>query len=101
MSPHPCTSTQSSLRAGASSRKTLVVDGEQAQRLQPGSSVTIGGISLQDAEVVSAALHNFRKRPALGFSDCLVVEIARKAGHMPLGTFDRDLASMEGAQHLK
>jgi predicted nucleic-acid-binding protein len=48
-------------------------------------------ITLQDAEVVSSALEHFRKRPALGFSDCLAVEIARKAGHMPLGTFDCDL----------
>jgi predicted nucleic-acid-binding protein len=58
-------------------------------------------ISLQDAEVVRAALEQFRKRPALGFSDCLVVEIARKAGHMPLGTFDRSLASVDGVQRLK
>jgi predicted nucleic-acid-binding protein len=29
-------------------------------------------VSLQDAEVVSSALEQFRKRPALGFSDCLV-----------------------------
>ena len=58
-------------------------------------------ITLQDAEVVTSALEHFRKRPALGFSDCLVVEIARKAGHVPLGTFDRDLAHMEGVQRLK
>jgi hypothetical protein len=25
----------------------------------------------------------------LGFSDCLILETARKAGHLPLGTFDR------------
>lgn len=36
--------------------------------------------TLQDAEVVTAALENFRKRPPLGFSDSLLVEIARKAG---------------------
>lgn len=58
-------------------------------------------ITLQDAEVVSSALEHFRKRPALGFSDCLVVEIARKAGHLPLGTFDRNLASVDGVQRLK
>ena len=58
-------------------------------------------ITLQDAEVASSALEHFRKRPALGFSDCFVVEIARKAGHMPLGTFDRDLASVDGVQRLK
>jgi predicted nucleic-acid-binding protein len=58
-------------------------------------------LSLQDADVVSAALSLFRKRPALGFSDCLALEIARKAGHLPLGTFDRDLARLEGAERLR
>ena len=58
-------------------------------------------ITLQDAEVVTSALDHFRKRPALGFSDCLVLEIARKAGHLPLATLDRDLASLDGVQRLK
>ena len=58
-------------------------------------------LTIQDAEVVTAALEHFRKRPALGFSDCLVLEIARKAGHTPLGTFDRDLAKLDGAKRLQ
>ena len=29
--------------------------------------------------------------------DCLLLEIARKAGHLPLGTFDRDLGKLNGA----
>jgi predicted nucleic-acid-binding protein len=57
-------------------------------------------LSLQDAEVVAAALERFRERPVLGFSDCLVLETARKAGHLPLGTFDRQLAKLDGAQRL-
>ncbi len=57
-------------------------------------------LTLQDPEVIAAALKQFRARPALGFSDCLVLEIARKAGHLPLGTFDRTLASVPGAQRL-
>ncbi len=57
-------------------------------------------LTVQDADVVSAAAENFRGRPALGFSDCLVLEIARKAGHLPLGTFDRDLAKIDGAVRL-
>jgi len=57
-------------------------------------------LTLQDAEVVAQALARFRSRPALGFSDCLVIETARKAGHLPLGTFDRNLAKIEGAQRL-
>jgi predicted nucleic-acid-binding protein len=55
---------------------------------------------LHDREVVAAALELFRERPALGFSDCLMLESARKAGHLPLGTFDRNLAKVEGAQKL-
>jgi predicted nucleic-acid-binding protein len=57
-------------------------------------------LTLQDAETVSAALEAFRRRPALGFSDCLLLEVARKAGHLPLGTFDRTLAKIEGAVAL-
>lgn len=57
-------------------------------------------LTLQDAEAVAAALARFRGRPALGFSDCLVLEVSRKAGHLPLGTFDRRLGRIEGAQAL-
>jgi predicted nucleic-acid-binding protein len=57
-------------------------------------------LTLQDADVVAAALAHFRKRPRLGFSDCLVLEIARKAGHLPFGTFDRDLSKLDGTQKL-
>lgn len=55
---------------------------------------------LHDREVVSAAVKLFLVKPALGFSDCLVFESARKAGHLPLGTFDRYLAKVEGTQRL-
>jgi predicted nucleic-acid-binding protein len=57
-------------------------------------------LTVQDSEVVSAALDHFRRRPALGFSDCLLLEIARKAGHLPLGTFDRGLGKLPGAERL-
>jgi len=57
-------------------------------------------LTLQDADVVKAALVRFRQRPRVSFSDCLVLEVARKAGHLPLGTFDRDLGNQEGAQRL-
>ena len=55
---------------------------------------------LQDSDAVAAALDLFRSRPALGFSDCLMLHLARKAGHLPLGTFDRALGRVEGAQKL-
>ena len=55
---------------------------------------------LQDSDVVSAALDLFRSRPSLKFSDCLILEIARKANFLPLGTFDRDLAKINGVEKL-
>lgn len=57
-------------------------------------------LTLQDADAVANALKVFRERPALGFSDCLLVELARKAGHLPLGTFDRALGKVDGARKL-
>ena len=57
-------------------------------------------LTVQDADVVAAAVAQFRRRPRIGFSDCLMVEVARKAGHLPLGTFDRGLGSVDGAQRL-
>jgi predicted nucleic-acid-binding protein len=51
-------------------------------------------------DTVQRALDHFRARPALGFSDCLVLEIARKAGHLPIGTFDRALSKLEGTQRV-
>jgi predicted nucleic-acid-binding protein len=54
----------------------------------------------QDSDVVAAALELFRSRPSLGFSDCLLLHVARKAGHLPLGTFDRNLGKVAGAHKL-
>jgi predicted nucleic-acid-binding protein len=55
---------------------------------------------LQEPEVVSAALGRFRRRPRLGFSDCMVLESARKAGHLPLATFDKELAKLDDVERL-
>lgn len=55
---------------------------------------------LQDADVVTAALDLFRAKPSLGFSDCLMLELAKKAGHLPLGTFDRSLAKVKETHKL-
>ena len=57
-------------------------------------------MTIQDADVVEAALDQYRQKPALGFSDCLVLEIARKAGHLPLGTFDQSFSKLEGVERL-
>jgi predicted nucleic-acid-binding protein len=57
-------------------------------------------IILQDAETVDAALVLFRSQRPAGFVDCLILALARKHGHLPLGTFDRNLAKLPGAQRL-
>lgn len=57
-------------------------------------------LTVQDADAVVAAVERYRRRPAVGFSDCLILEAARKAGHIPLGTFDRDLARLDGVERL-
>jgi predicted nucleic-acid-binding protein len=56
---------------------------------------------VQDADAAGAALAQFRRRPAVGFSDCLTVEVARRHGHLPVGTFDRDLGRIDGVERLK
>jgi predicted nucleic-acid-binding protein len=55
---------------------------------------------LHDHESVTAALELFRAKPSLGFSDCLMLEMARKAGHMPIGTFDRKPGKVEVTQKI-
>jgi predicted nucleic-acid-binding protein len=55
---------------------------------------------LQDPEVIERSLELFRAKPGLGFSDCLMLHLAGKAGHLPLGTFDRNLSRIEGTQKL-
>ncbi len=57
-------------------------------------------LTIQDSDAVAAALGLFRSRPSLGFSDCLMLQLAEKAGHLPLGTFDRRLGKIEGTQKL-
>jgi predicted nucleic-acid-binding protein len=57
-------------------------------------------LTVQDAETVAAAVAQFRMHQRVGFSDCLLLEVARKAGHIPLGTLDRSLSKLEGAQRL-
>jgi len=57
-------------------------------------------LTVQDADAITPALAQFRRRPALGFSDCLILEMARKSGHLPLGTFDRELGKLAGTRRL-
>ncbi|HWA21469.1 MAG TPA: PIN domain-containing protein [Caulobacterales bacterium] len=57
-------------------------------------------LTIQDEDVVTRSLVYFRAHRKVEFADCLVLAIAEKAGHTPLGTFDRNLAKLEGAQRL-
>ena len=57
-------------------------------------------LTIQDADVVQAALGRFRRRAAPDFSDCLALEIARKTGNLPLGNFVRALSKIDGVQRL-
>lgn len=57
-------------------------------------------LTVQDADAVAVAVAHFRRRPTVGFSDYLMVAVVEKAGHGPLGTFDRNLGKVEGAHRL-
>lgn len=57
-------------------------------------------LTVQDSEIVAAALAQFRQHRGVDFSDCLMVEVARKAGHTPLGTFDRARGKVDGAHRI-
>jgi predicted nucleic-acid-binding protein/uncharacterized protein (DUF4415 family) len=57
-------------------------------------------LTIQDNATVQAALEEYRNHRNVDFSDCLVLETARKAGHLPLATFDRALGKCAGAQRL-
>jgi predicted nucleic-acid-binding protein len=62
--------------------------------------LTHPNVAFEDANVIRAALQHFSQRRNVDFSDCLILEIARKAGHKPLATFDRDFAKVDGVQRI-
>lgn len=55
---------------------------------------------LQDEDVVRRAHATFTRERSVEFSDCLVVEVASKAGHVPVGTFDKKMSRTDGAHWL-
>jgi predicted nucleic-acid-binding protein len=57
-------------------------------------------LTVEAPDIVACAVATFRERTGVGFSDCLILEVAKRAGHVPLGTFDRDLGRLEGAQRI-
>jgi len=55
---------------------------------------------VQEPGIAAAALELYRKGGGRDFADCLIVEVARGAGHLPLGTFDRRLSRVAGTELL-
>ncbi|MGQ0680357.1 MAG: PIN domain-containing protein [Actinomycetota bacterium] len=58
-------------------------------------------LAIQDADVVAAAVEQFRRAPQVEFADHLILQTARKAGNLPMGSFDRRFARLEGAEQLE
>ena len=57
-------------------------------------------LALEDPPVVRAALALYQANAKVGFSDCVVLERARSAGHLPLATFDKALGKVDGTHPL-
>ena len=57
-------------------------------------------LTVQDPDVVEVALAGIEGKPAVSFSDALLLELASKAGHLPVGTFNHSLAKRDGAEKL-
>jgi predicted nucleic-acid-binding protein len=76
--------------------------GLDANKIAHGIQMVIDhrALTLEDSDTVTAALAEFRRHSVLGFADCLILEVARKAGRLPLGTFDRPLARLQGVHKL-
>ncbi len=55
---------------------------------------------LEDRRCVEEALLLMASTARVDFSDALILAIARQAGHVPLGTFDRGLGAVPDAQRL-
>src|SRR5262249_4825095 len=46
-------------------------------------------LTVEAPALVAAAVELYRSGGGRDFADCMIVEAARSAGHLPLGTFDR------------
>lgn len=58
-------------------------------------------LSIQEPAVVRRAVEHFRTKPALGLSDCLIPEVAGAAGHLSLGTFDKNPGKLPSAERIR
>lgn len=57
-------------------------------------------LALEDSSVVRGALSLYQSKGKVNFEDCLILEISRKAGHLPLATFDKALGKVGGTKLL-
>ena len=57
-------------------------------------------LTLQGDDAVRGAHAAFERDQSVVSSECLIVEAARKAGHLPVSTFDKAMSRVEGAQGL-
>jgi predicted nucleic-acid-binding protein len=57
-------------------------------------------VTVQEPEVAASAVELYRAGKGRDFADCMIVEVARKAGHLPVGTFDQKLAKVDGAERV-
>ena len=55
-----------------------------------------GSLVVEDSDDVAAAAHRYRQGGA-GFSDLMILAAAERKGAVPLHTFDRRLARLQGA----
>lgn len=62
--------------------------------------VDMDALVIENPDVVKSALEHFGARRKNSFSDCLNLEIARKAGHLPVGTFGKDFAKLPDVTRL-
>ncbi len=58
-------------------------------------------LAVDAPEIVAAAVGLYRQSGGPDFADCLIVEAARRAGYLPVGTFDRKLARVAGAEQIR
>lgn len=58
-------------------------------------------LTIESPDVVRAAVAQFRAERGIDFADSLILEIARKAGQIPLLTFDRSLSKLKGAELIR
>lgn len=80
---------------------------EAAYKLKKAQIITVlemllnhAELVLQDADIIEEALNAYKQSKKVDFSDHLILSIATKAGHKPLGSFDKAFTKVEGTEKL-